>query len=352
MDWWSPLNPEPLRPPSSGGLSGFAGLTYALESIASEANSTLAVLDQISNQCSQWASGTISDASFGSSIDSLLNSGLLSLERLPPLFTGILNDYNPEVYELRDLTQDGATQDGLQMIVDARDAGAQGFDAVQSLRELLGGVVGLRDDFKALLKAHLLRLIGSSGALTAVEAVLLTFADSTWDDEKPQSTTTSATSSATPSPYMMGTKEGIDQATFNLLVQAVDGGRGHIIQYDNVPFKTYIANITAIQAWEIGQAYQSILLGVVDLSGASAASALPGYKKKVRKRDTPNIMYRPGSDDHLRIISADRSLYENGYGSELPPYRFDGSLGFGQTIYILSTGYRPSHIVRQPSSDL
>lgn len=343
-------------PSSGGGLSGFAGLVNALESLANYTSSIVSTLGDISSQGAEWASGGISDSSFGPSISSRIDLALSQLTRLTPGIEAI-----PEEYEMQELTQDS-----IGTVVNARNGAVQAFDVLQSLRKLTDNLVNLRKDVLPVLKAYLLQITGAAGVLTAVEAALLQFADSPpYQKQQPipsnytsnstvaSATKTSASStsstSATPSPYIIGTKEGTPLSAFKSFIQTLpDGGQGKIIQYENVRWQTYFTNLTLAQAQEV--ASQGIVLDVVDSTAAgfgAPAGALPHPSKKLRKRDAWDIESRPNSDSHLRIISTGNQLQINnkGDGGSLPNYMYDTSLGEGVTIYIIDSGCLLSHTV-------
>lgn len=347
---------------SGGGLSGFAALINALESLANDTSSIVSTLDDISSQGAEWASGGLSDSSFGPSFSSSVDLALSQLTQLIPRIEVI-----PEEYEMQDLTQDG-----LDTVINARDGGVRGFDILQSLRKLTNNISNLREGVRTVLEAYLLQITGVAGILTAVEAALLEFADyprtlkqqpipsnSTANSTavSTQKTTTSAsstsTASATPSPYIIGTKEGTPLSTFQNFIKTLpDGGQGDIIAYPNVRWQTYISSLTAAQAQEISSL--SFVLAALDLAAVGfgeADGALPDLSKKLRKRDPPDFWERVDSDDHLRIISAGKQDTIDAAGGSLPDYFFDASLGRGATIYIIDSGYRLTHRVCQSSWD-
>lgn len=293
-----------------------------------------------------------------------MDSAIGDLSDWVSTMTGTLQNY-PEVYEM--------TEDGIRKVFEARDGAIQEFDMLQSLRKLINNLANLRDAVKAVIAQYWKQGTATSAIVVAVELTLRTFANNTWADQKQQpisanntsngtatsatktstSSTSSTSASATASPYIIGTKQGTDPDAFRNYVNTLpNGDQANFIQFPNVPWQTCVVNLTVEQAKEVSS--QSFVSDVVDIAAAGfvvPARAHPGSSKKRRKSEPPDFQVRGGSDNHLWIISADKQDTINAArGRSRPSYIFDGSLGQGQTIYIIDSGCRLTHTVRQPTA--
>jgi hypothetical protein len=280
--------PGPVGTPSSGGLSGFAGLINDLDSLANSATSNINILDQLSDQGVLWAAGSVSDDSFSTSVTDWLDSGTSDLSNWVSTVNGVFEDFDDEVYEM--------TEDGLRRIFAARNGAIQEFDILQSLRKLINNLANIRTDVKTMMKQYWIPGTAAALTLAATEEALRNFGNYTWDNEKPQPVSSSSTSnsttasagkrktstsstsstSATASPYCFSTNPGTDPSIFHSYIKTLpDGGQGGIIQYPYVPWQSYVTNLTVEQAQEVSS--QSFVLGVWKISDTlgSEARAVP-----------------------------------------------------------------------------
>lgn len=157
-------------------------------------------------------------------------------------------------------------------------------------------------------------------------------------------TETSSSSSATPTPkvFMFTTRRDTSRSDFDALVETVpDGGAGRVIAYDNIPWQSYVSfNLTQAQADEIAKnELVDLIREVREDDGEAGVIASPKKQTRIQKReDSP----RTNSDYHLGILSAPKALRDT---LDWPDYEFDTTLGKGQTIYVIDTGYRKTHSV-------
>jgi hypothetical protein len=161
------------------------------------------------------------------------------------------------------------------------------------------------------------------------------------------STTSSSTSSGTPTPtaYMISTKRNTARDDFDDFIKTLpDQGQGIVIAYDNIPWQSYVTrNLTAEQADMIQMNPIVEMIGLVkEEDGEAGLAATRGrptaLKSRLSKRETSP---RAGSDNHLGMLSAPSAL--KGV-LDWPDYEFDTRLGQGQTIYIIDSGYRSTHM--------
>ncbi len=257
--------PGSVGTPSSGGLSGFLGLIKALVGLAGSATSIANTLGQISEQGVLWAAGSISDASFSTSVDGLLSTATSDLSSWVSTMNGVFQDFNGEVYEL--------TEDGLRLVFPARTGAVEEFNILTALRKLTTNLVDIRSDVIPMIKDYWIQGTVFAAVLAAAEEALRNFAEFSWDNETPQpvslSGTINATATATVSgnknstiptlipsataiPYIFGTKSGTDPSVFQSYIKTLpDGGQGGIIQYPNVPWQSYVTRLTLEQAQEV-----------------------------------------------------------------------------------------------------
>lgn len=151
------------------------------------------------------------------------------------------------------------------------------------------------------------------------------------------SSTTSSSASATPTLYLLTSKEGTDPGTFKNYVNGLDGGSGYLISYPNVPWQRYQTNLTSDQAKDAaGQSFMYFASPVTEATDAEGGAIPLKFGKPLQKRVAD---FRLGSASHLKLISENK----NNFGqpnSAMNNYFFDDSLGEGQTIYVIDTGFR------------
>ena len=336
--------PGPVQTPSSGGLSGFSGLINALEGLAGSAGSIADTLGQISDQGALWAAGSLSDVSFSTSVDSLLNTANSGLSSWVATVNGVFDDFNDEVYEL--------TEDGLRRVFPARTGAIEEFDILKALRKLTTNLVNIRTDVISKIKDNWTQGTIAAAVLAAAVEALRNFADYPWANEKPQPsnvTSSTSSSSAAPTLYVFGTKTGTNPSVFQSYIKTLpDGGQGDIIQYPNVPWQSYLTNLTAQQALDVAKQSFVEYISTITEDNATDYGAVRNLGQNLQERVAPslNLDERQDSDMHLRLISTkNQQDINNIMGAALPNYLFDPSLGQGQTIYIIDTGCRLSHTV-------
>jgi hypothetical protein len=328
-----------------------------LERLAGSATSIVNILDQISDQGVLWAAGSLSDASFSTSVDGLLNTATSDLSSWVSTMNGVFEDFNDEVYEL--------TEDGLRRVFPARTGAVEEFDILKALRKLTTNLVNIRTDVIAKIKDYWIQGTTAAAVLAAAEEALRNFGDYPWGNEKPQpvssssatataskkttSSSSTSSSSATATPYIFGTKTGTDPSVFKSYINTLpDGGQGGIIQYPNVPWQSYVTSLTPEQAQDVANQSFVEYISTITEDDAPEYRAVRDPGEKLKKRLTPslNLDERQDSYMHLRLLSTKNQQDINDViGAALPNYLFDPSLGQGQTIYIVDTGCRLSHTV-------
>ena len=236
---------------------------------------------------------------------------------------------------------------------------------MQSLRKLVRGITGLRNDVIKGVQAYWIQGTASAAALAAAEEALRNFGSYDWAAEKPvaSSTTTASNSTiatvstsssststvsttATPSPYFFATKNGTDLATFQAFIKTLpDGGQGDQAVMDGLPWQAYSTNLTAEQAQAVAnQTFVSFVVENIEGDGSEQAGAIPNAQwLSKRVPSNVNLNERPLSDAQLRLLSTQNQRNEQP-ASQLPNYLFAPSLGQGSTIYIMDTGANLNHI--------
>lgn len=165
------------------------------------------------------------------------------------------------------------------------------------------------------------------------------------DASAASSAVTEASSTPAPIPpkvFMLTTKRDTSRSDFDALVKTLpDNGDGRVIAYDNIPWQSYVSfNRTQAQADEIGKnPIVDLIREVKEDNGEAGVIAAPKKQRRIQKRDDST---RADSDYHLGMLSAPRALKDT---QDRPDYEFDTTLGKGQTIYIIDTGYRKTHTV-------
>lgn len=346
--------------PSTGGLSGFGGLLKALEGLAGPATSIANTLDEISEQGVLWAAGGLSDASFSTSVDGLLDTAIFDLTNWVSEMNGVFQDYNSEVWEL--------TEDGPRRVFQARTGAVETVDILKSLRKLTANLANLKANVIALIKAYWTQGTTSAAVLAAASQAMRNFGDYPWGNEKQQSTSsssatkssstnsagrrtktsTSSTSSstATPTPYVFQTKPGTDPNTFQSYIKSLDDAKGMVISFPSNPWQSYATDLTADQADAVAkQSFIDFIFQDTEDDNAEMRAVFP-RRRALEKRLVPGLNLKerePDSDVHLRLISAqNQKANPNG---PLANYLFDPTLGQGQTIYIIDTGCLLTHSV-------
>ena len=349
--------PEPLGSPASGGASGLSGLINALESLAGTANGIVNVLDSIASQGVLWSAGSITDAAFSSSVQVSLDSAASDLSGFVSTLGATFDSYGSEIYEMSEAAQG--------RIFPSYPGAVEEFDLLQSLRKLVSGITGLRNDVIKGVQAYWLQGTASAAALAAAEEALRNFGSFDWAAEKPVTSSTStasnstsstvsasrsssstSSSTATPTPYFFDTHNGTDLSTFQAFIKTLpDAGQGDQSIVTGVPWQGYSTNLTAEQAQAVAnQSFVSYVIPNLEGDDSEQGSVIPlEHFLSKRAPSDINLNERHLSDNHLRIISAQNQ--RNGQpASTLPNYLFDPSLGQGSTIYIIDTGANPYHI--------
>ena len=144
---------------------------------------------------------------------------------------------------------------------------------------------------------------------------------------------------------MISTKRNTARDDFDESIKTLpDQGKGIVIAYDNIPWQSYVTrNLTAEQADMIQMNPMVEMIGLVrEEDGEAGLVTTRGRptapKSRLSKRETSP---RAGSDNHLGMLSAPSAL--KGV-LDWPDYEFDSRLGKGQTIYIIDSGYRSTHM--------
>jgi hypothetical protein len=138
--------PGSVGTPDTGGISGFGGLLNALESLSGPASSLANTLRQIDQQGVSWAAGSLSDASWASSVEGLFGS---ALSDLGSWISGINGVTTAESIELQEMTEDG-----LRTIFQARTAAVEEVDLLQSLRKLATNLNNIKQSSIILIKDY------------------------------------------------------------------------------------------------------------------------------------------------------------------------------------------------------
>ena len=349
------VGPEPLGSPASGGATGFTGLLNALEGLAGTANAAVNTLDQIGDQGALWAAGSLSDSAFSSAVGGLFDSASADLSNFVSSMSATFDDFNPEIYEM--------TEDGLRRIFPARTGGVEEFDLINSLRKLTRSLTNLRNDVIVKVKDYWVQGTAAAAALAAAEESLRNFGSYNWGGEKPTTSTSTSTNStatatatgssssssssgtATPTPYMFTTNTGTDPSVFQSYIKTLpDGGAGGQIVFPNVPWQSYVTNLTSDQAKDVASQSFVRFVTLITENDVGTFGAIPP-PEKLQKRVAPNLnlQQRPNSEEHLKVVSTanQQTLYPP--GAALPDYLFDPLLGQGQTIYVLDSGFNTAH---------
>lgn len=352
--------PGPISSPSTGGLSGFTGLLKALGGLAGSATLIANRLDQISEQGVLWAAGSLSDASFSTSVDGLLDTAISDLSSWVSSVNGVFEEYNNEVYE--------QTEDGMRRVFEARTGSTEALDIGKSLRKLIRDLTSIKANVIVKIKAYWIQGTTSAVVLAAASQAMRNFGDYPWGNEQQQSTSlssaakssstnsagtktrtsTSSTSSstATATPYVFQTKAGTDPNTFQNYIKSLDGAKGMVISFPSNPWQSYATNLTADQANAVAkQSFIDFVFQDTEDDNAEMRAVFPRHRE-FEKRLVPGLNLKerePDSDVHLRLISA-KNQQDNPNGP-LANYLFDPTLGQGQTIYIIDTGCLLTHSV-------
>ena len=150
----------------------------------------------------------------------------------------------------------------------------------------------------------------------------------------------------TPRPYLVTTVDGITQAQYEEFAKKPPLGdkQGDIIAFDEVEWVScQYLNLTDAEAAIVRQ--DPIIAWAEPMSEEDGeALVIPnhGGTNSLYTRATlpQSLSQRDDSAAHLRLLSARNQKNDP---AQLPNYVFEPSLGQGQTIYVLDTGYRKSH---------
>ncbi|KAK4543623.1 hypothetical protein LTR36_005268 [Oleoguttula mirabilis] len=351
--------PEPRSSPANGGTTGFSALLDALEGLASSANAIVNTLDQIADHGVLWSAGSLSNSAFSSAVGGLFDSATSDLSSFVSTMSATFDELNSEVYEM--------TEDGLRQIFPARTGAVEELDLLQSLRKLVRGVTGLRNDVVLNVKNYWIQGTAAAVSLAAAEEALRNFGSFQWAAQKSRtsstmsanvnstatvggqaesksSTSSSSGSTATPTQYMFTTNTGTDLSTFRGYIKTLpDAGDGYQIVFSNVPWQSYVTNLTFDQANEVASQTFVNFVTLITESDESEYGAIP-LPESIQKRVAADedLQERPNSYQHLRMISV-ANQQATVAGAELPNYLFDPLLGRGQTIYILDAGFNTAH---------
>jgi hypothetical protein len=302
---------------SSGasGASRFDGLIKALEGLAGTAISAVSALDQISDQGVRWAAGSLSNSGFGSSLG-LFDSATADLSNFVSTMSGVFEDFSGEIYELEN------TEDGLRRVFPARTAANEELDLLRSLRKLLHNLVDLKGNVILRAKQYWIPGTAAASALAAARYTLNDLGSFPWvivnpstsssitvtstttasnetTTESSSSTSASATASM-PVRYLITSKDGTDAAVFKAYIKTLpDQGEGRLSASVNLPFQSYLPNLTAEQAKEVAEEpfinYVYPDEEVVEID----ASVIP--PEHLKPRALEDFEFRPDSDEHLRV---------------------------------------------------
>lgn len=150
----------------------------------------------------------------------------------------------------------------------------------------------------------------------------------------------------TPRPYLVTTVDGITLAQYEEFAKKPPLGdkQGDIIAFDEVEWVScQYLNLTDAEAAIVRQ--DPIIAWAEPMSEEDGeALVIPnhGGTNSLYTRATlpQSLNQRDDSAAHLRLLSARNQKNDP---AQLPNYVFEPSLGQGQTIYVLDTGYRKSH---------
>lgn len=150
----------------------------------------------------------------------------------------------------------------------------------------------------------------------------------------------------TPRPYLVTTVDGITQAQYEEFAKKPPLGdkQGDIIAFNEVEWVScQYLNLTDAEAAIVRQ--DPIIAWAEPMSEEDGeALVIPnhGGTNSLYTRATlpQSLNQRDDSAAHLRLLSARNQKNDP---AQLPNYVFEPSLGQGQTIYVLDTGYRKSH---------
>ena len=146
-------------------------------------------------------------------------------------------------------------------------------------------------------------------------------------------------------PYLIGSVKGTSNETFQafLLLPPLTNRKGDLISFSDVPWQSY-------QVLDLSDADAAIiranpLISFVEpiTEDDGEARSIPRHvPSTLQKRSLPSALnVRENSPYHLGLLSA-RNQRRN--PSVLPNYVFEPSLGKGQTIYVIDSGYLPIHV--------
>ncbi|KAF2721518.1 hypothetical protein K431DRAFT_346376 [Polychaeton citri CBS 116435] len=341
---------------TGGGVEGFDGLIDALKSLGGSANSIVNTLDQIGQQAVLWSGDSLSNSEFASSVGGLFDAATSGLSDFASTMNSVMVDFNAETYEL--------TDDGIRRVFEARVGAVEEFDLLGSLRKLLRGITGLRNDVILTAKAYWVQGTAAAAVLAAAEESLRNFGAYDWDSEKrshtsstssttisstitvstPDSSSSSSSSSTTmPTPYYFVTKPGTKLTTFNSFIKSLpDQGNGYQITFPDVPWQGYMTNFTETQAEEVRNNDFIHFVSLVTEYNSTEAAIIPSKREKQKRLfGRSDLTERKNSYQHLRLLSVADQI--SIIGDSLPEYLADPKLGKGQTIYILDSGFNTAH---------
>lgn len=161
-------------------------------------------------------------------------------------------------------------------------------------------------------------------------------------------TATSSTSTATPTAWLLNTVRGTSMEDFEDFIKKLpDQGSGRRIIFPALKYQNYVAKMTLEEAKAVSK------YPIVDQIGANDPMEDPDIgavsEQPKSQRNRREIVYKPMSPDHLRMISLPKNQRVANVNEKDPDpavqYQFDESAGAGSYVYVLDSGFDFGHAV-------